>query len=296
MNCTYLPNTHPKLTYYLCEQGAISFKIYPHVGGSLHGLKFGDTTIIKDIDPKEDGKATEERYASSLLFPFPNRLEEGTFEHQGNAYHLPKNHQGLHAIHGCIFQAPFKLDGIEKDQIRLSYSHHADTHFPFSFQLDVSYIVSKNGVSIRMNATNTDHKSFPFGFGWHPYFELNDIKAANISFDAAKEYTTNPDLIITGSRPHRAKSIALQNAHLDTAFQLSSDTVSLQTDQYLAQLNVPPNSYLQLFIPNDRQSIAIEPMSCVGNAFNNGIGIKTIAPNQRYSWEIKLNVSPLPPS
>jgi len=39
-------------------------------------------------------------------------------------------------------------------------------------------------------------------------------------------------------------------------------------------------NYLQVFIPPDRMSIAIEPMTCNANAFNNKDGLITLSPGE----------------
>jgi aldose 1-epimerase len=50
------------------------------------------------------------------------------------------------------------------------------------------------------------------------------------------------------------------------------------------------SSYLQLYTPEDRKSIAIEPMSCIANAFNNGEGLKILEVAEEFKWEVKIEV------
>jgi aldose 1-epimerase len=38
--------------------------------------------------------------------------------------------------------------------------------------------------------------------------------------------------------------------------------------------------YLQIYTPEDRNSIAIEPMTCAPDAFNNGLGLITLSSNE----------------
>jgi aldose 1-epimerase len=42
--------------------------------------------------------------------------------------------------------------------------------------------------------------------------------------------------------------------------------------------------YLQIFTPNHRKSIAIENLSAAPDAFNNGIGLKVLAPDESASF------------
>ena len=42
--------------------------------------------------------------------------------------------------------------------------------------------------------------------------------------------------------------------------------------------------FLQVYTPKDRQSIAIEPMTCAPNAFHNSMGLLQLEPGRSYSW------------
>ncbi|MBA4141207.1 MAG: hypothetical protein H0X70_12070, partial [Segetibacter sp.] len=62
------------------------------------------------------------------------------------------------------------------------------------------------------------------------------------------------------------------------------------------QLEIYPASsypYLQIFVPNHRKSIAIENLSAAPNAFNNGIGLKVLQPNESTSYTTKFVIHPL---
>jgi len=50
------------------------------------------------------------------------------------------------------------------------------------------------------------------------------------------------------------------------------------------------DSYLQLYTPSQKNTIAIEPTTGVSDSFNNGIGLKTLNPNESYSinWSLKI--------
>ena len=61
----------------------------------------------------------------------------------------------------------------------------------------------------------------------------------------------------------------------------SANTCVLENEKY--QLIVQPlmnYPYLQLYIPADRKSIAIENLSGIPNCFNNKIGLQLMKPHQ----------------
>lgn len=47
----------------------------------------------------------------------------------------------------------------------------------------------------------------------------------------------------------------------------------------------------QLYTPPHDNTIAIEPTTGVSDSFNNGVGLKTLAPNETYNigWTLALN-------
>ena len=110
-------------------------------------------------------------------------------------------------------------------------------------------------------------------------------------FSADKKYTTNERLLPKGHEKHKNSIIQIDNVSLDRAYSLSGPTVNLQTAAYELQMQTPEDCYLQVYTPPDRKSIAIEPMTCIANAFNNGIGLKNLQPEETYNWDLELNIS-----
>ena len=52
--------------------------------------------------------------------------------------------------------------------------------------------------------------------------------------------------------------------------------------------------FVQLYTPTSEQSIAIEPMTCPADAFNNQIGLLTLSPNQSqtFTWQCQASYQP----
>ena len=54
--------------------------------------------------------------------------------------------------------------------------------------------------------------------------------------------------------------------------------------------NTTTKGYLQIYTPLHRKNIAIEPITCVPNAFNSKEGFLELKPNEDYSLKIDLKV------
>ena len=64
------------------SEASFSAEIYLDQGASLQSLKFGNHHIIQNMAPLSYNKT----YASSILFPFANRIKDGNYQFEGNTY------------------------------------------------------------------------------------------------------------------------------------------------------------------------------------------------------------------
>ncbi|MDC8002896.1 hypothetical protein POV27_02415 [Aureisphaera galaxeae] len=287
----FISHPNPKLSHYVFESAKASYKVFPHLGGSVLDWVHDGTQIMTPFPLSEEGIAYYEKfYPSSLLFPFPNRLEDGTFRHEDISYTLPINDpDGNNAIHGCVSNCSFSVSSVTDTQIHLDYDHNPNGSFPFAFKMEVSYAFSEKGMTLSFHVINLGNKSFPFGLGWHPYFTMED-KHSEILFASNKTYHTNGRMIPTDAKDIVRNSITLNNKELDTAFNLLQPEVRLKTKEYDLSITTQGLEYLQLFIPDDRKSIAIEPMTCIANSFNNGVGKQILHPQSSFKCSLHLQL------
>ena len=91
-------------------------KIYLNDGGSLQELVLNNQHIIKDLSPL----TYKNTYASSILFPFANRIKDGTYEFDGNTYQFEINEKKLNnALHGLVYNKTFE---VIDDQVTKTYA------------------------------------------------------------------------------------------------------------------------------------------------------------------------------
>jgi len=86
----------------------------------------------------------------------------------------------------------------------------------------------------------------------------------------------------------------LSNIELDDGFSLSSNTVRFFTPEYNLELkSTSKENILQLYIPRERNAIAIEPMIGAADGFNNKIGLQDLRPNASYNVVWDLIIDPI---
>ena len=113
-------------------------------------------------------------YKSSKLAPFPNRINKGKYSFENQDYELLTN-MPPHAIHGLVFDKDFsisKQSATESEAfLSLTYQYQGETvGYPFSFDLQIVYLLNKYGLTMTTHMTNTGKEALPVGDGWHLYF------------------------------------------------------------------------------------------------------------------------------
>ncbi|TXD54126.1 MULTISPECIES: aldose 1-epimerase [unclassified Polaribacter] len=268
-------------------------KICLDQGARLQELKFNEVILIKeqaDFDYKES-------YASSILFPFASRIQDGKYSFLDTAHQLECNENGKNALHGLVYDKKFELFEPEEHKDNCSatftyYEKNVSKGFPFTYFFSVTYTLLENDLQVRITVKNTAQKPFPFTLGWHPYFYSDSLAESVLSFKSDQKVVFDENLItknvVACSTP---KTFKLKDKQLDDCFILKDNKVSFTTATYKIEISSDSKkNYLQLYTPKDRPIIAIEPMTGVSNTFNNKIGLQVLEPEKTYvlNWNLKF--------
>ena len=270
-------------------------KIYLDQGASLQELTLEGNAIIQDLTPL----TYDSTFASSILFPFANRIKDGIYSFNNEEFQLEKNQEEeQNALHGSVYNKTFKV--IEKEvsaetaKITLEYKElNKTTGFPYTFSIQVTYIFNNDTLSLQVKVKNTDTKTFPFTLGWHPYFISDNLSKSTLSFNSNKKLIIGDRNITTGVEDIEPNVILdIEDKQLDDCWVLNSDKVQFTSPKY--QLNFSSSvkeNFLQAYTPPRLNTIAIEPTTGVSDSFNNKIGLQTLQPNKEYSitWKININ-------
>ena len=271
-------------------------KIQLSYGASLDELNIRNIKVITNLYPLDYKKT----YPSSILFPFANRINDGQFNFNGSNYNLQCNEKQLNnAIHGLVYNKAFLVDELKKfenhAEIKLYYEElNPPTGYPFKFRVELTYKLTNEFLSLKINVINLDDKKLPFTVGWHPYFKSVDLDKSKIQFDCIKKIKCNKNNIALGFEPFNSKiPLSLRKRRFDDAFVLENPDVKFFTPEYdLVLKSSEKESFLQLYTPMNTNAIAIEPMTGVSDSFNNKIGLKKLSPGQSYSieWQVSIKI------
>tara|TARA_R110001583_G_scaffold34847_1_gene116563 strand:+ start:5773 stop:6687 length:915 start_codon:yes stop_codon:yes gene_type:complete len=285
----------------LIKNDKLNFRssIYPNLGASLQQLKSNGIEIIDGISNDEKGlKLYKSKFNSAFLFPSPNRIADGKYNFNGVDYQLKCNEAGLNnSLHGHIYNKSFQTSKIETSEsqasVTFSYSNNRTVQgFPFQYQLDITYTFSKNALRLDFKVINTGKQEFPFGIGWHPYFNAKNLTSSNLNFNGDKKYFLNNQMIPQQEIQLPFKTpLTLEDTFLDDCFLIKKPEATFKCDAYKIEIDFTSEtekSYLQVYTPDTRDCIAIEPMTCAPNSFNNKNGLLTLKPTKTYDWQINI--------
>lgn len=287
-----------------------SFSFVPERGACLLELQFGDHNILDGYTSPEE--VDFNRWAKSgLLFPFPNRLRDGQYEWRGQTYQFPLNDdQRNNALHGFGMDKPFRVDGIQLDQgeaaVHLAYSYEGDNaSYPFPFTFGCSFGIKDGGEWwAELSLLNTGDVPIPAGLGYHPYFRLADrVDDLRLQLPPVEMIGVDQRMIPTGKRYDYVEYQSLSPIGvdvLDNCFVLKqrSGTAEVIVRGPLGEMRYWQESgqgrfpFVQIFTHPDRNSLAIEPMTCNIDAFHNGEGLAVLGPREEIRARFGITYTP----
>lgn len=197
-------HSNPKEKYVHIIQDNFSCKIYPNLGASIQELMYNQISVIKGFRIADDYKT---EHTSSILCPFPGRIEHGKYSYQGQTYQLAPNEINRNnAIHGKVAHESFDLIDSKSDNKKASLTF-AYTHqnlcegYPFPFTIEIQYTFFKESIKVSFNISNEGKTSIPFGLGWHPYFLSSNLAESILTLNSSKEILCDTEMIPQGEEP-----------------------------------------------------------------------------------------------
>ena len=277
------------------------------VGVGLRSYSAGGRDLI-------DGYGAGDMSASGrgqVLIPWPNRLEDGSYEFGGRRYQLPLSEpEHRNAIHGLVRWSAWTVAERGPDRAVMKHVLHPQPGYPFTLGLSVEYALSDAGLQVRTTAANLGKDPCPFGMGAHPYMRLGTagIDHLVLRIPAQTVLRSNERALPIGKdavkgtqfdfqQPRRIGSTKLDHAFTD----LDRDhdglaRVELQDPDRGTCVSLWADrsySYLMVFsgdpLPNvNRRSLAVEPMTCPPNAFRSGEALVKLEPGASFTgtWGI----------
>ena len=279
------------------------------VGGGLRAYSAGGRQLVDGYGAEEMGSSGR----GQVLIPWPNRLQDGSYEFDGRRHQLALNEpEHRNAIHGLVRWAAWTAAEREPHRAVMEHVLHPQPGYPFSLRLSVEYALTDGGLRVRTTATNLGTDPCPFGSGAHPYLTLGTATIDGLMLRAPGRTVLRSD---ERGLPIGADAVEhtqydfrtprpIGATRLDHAFtDLERDAeglarVELRDPDHGTEVSLWVDAsypYLMLFsgdtiadVRRRRRSLAVEPMTCPPNAFRTGEALIRLAPGASFTgtWGI----------
>jgi aldose 1-epimerase len=239
-----------------------------------------------------------------LLVPWPNRIEDGSYELGGSRYQLALDEpERRNAIHGLVRWSEWSVAERAPERAVLEHTLYPTPGYPFALALRADYRLAGGGLTVRLEATNVGVEPCPYGAGQHPYLAVPGERADDVELQvpAVTVLESNERGLPVGEssvggeldfrEARRIGPTVLD--HCFTGLERDADgrarvrvgETTLWVDESWPCLMVFTGDPLPDVA---RQSIAVEPMTCAPNAFRTGDGLVVLEPGATHSgsWGI----------
>ncbi|MBQ3054763.1 MAG: hypothetical protein IJC88_01520 [Oscillospiraceae bacterium] len=260
---------------YLLEDGENSVRILSKRGGIPISFVCGGEELLYVNPETVEDLSREVRGGIPILFPACGRLKEGPY--------------GAVKKHGFAREALWECRGqstADSACVTLGISDTQETRktFPHAFDLEHTYTLKGNTLTVRQTVTNTGDGPMPFSLGLHPYFKIDPtIATATVpshtyegldgkgEFDGTFQFKNDYDSVCS----NLFGSEAVMNTGLG------------RTVRIIASGNY---NYFVVWCPQDAEFACIEPWTAPPNALNSGVDLITLKAGERAEFEMKIVV------
>lgn len=224
-------------------------------------------------------------FKNALLCPFAGRLENGKYSFENKEYIIKKFYLGENALHGFMYDAVFDITEYAADanecSVTLTTAYKgSDKGYPFEFTLEVKYCLCDATIFTETTVKHENEFDIPFALGWHPYFNLEgNINECTLQICSNQRAIHKTNQIPTGdfvNDERFIKPIKLNGIELDDCFVINTQqqnneySAVLSNNSLKLEVDCLGNSYpyVQIFTPDHRNNIAIEPLTALPNSLN----------------------------
>lgn len=292
--------------------GANASAVIGRVGAALVSWKVDSIELVEPGNLDAIGPYCE----GIIMAPWPNRLEDGTWNYQGKTLEFPLNiHSQQNANHGLLIDYPYDLVSRTESSVTLGATIHARMAYPFTVYTTVKYEISESGITVTHSAENQSVAEAPYAVGGHPYFQFAGVPTADLILrsDAATVIDVNERQIpvgksaTIGTRFDMRGGVRVGDNFYDHGFtDLPRDSSGLahtylttpdgrqidvwQDSEFKHVVIFSPDFYWDQTPDEKRVAVAIEPQTAAANAFKTGEDLRWLKQGEIFTatWGVNL--------
>ncbi|WP_438354249.1 aldose 1-epimerase family protein [Microbacterium sp. CJ88] len=280
------------------------------VGASVRSLTFDGRDLVVPFDADEVRPA----FRGATLAPWPNRVVDGRYRFGGRDLQLPLTEPDRgHALHGLAGWLAFEAIDKGPSHVTLAAEIEPQAGYPWRVSVTATFSLTADGLMQTVTAVNDGPEPAPWGTGPHPYLRAGSslLDEWSLHLPAAQVLEVTPDRLAPtvladvesdADRFDFRAPRTIGAARIDHAFTaLAADDEGLVTARVtdasgsgVAMVWDAACPWVQIHTadlpggadnPLDRLGLAVEPMTCAPDAFNDDAypfdtGLIVIAPGE----------------
>lgn len=160
------------------RSGRLHAQVAPELGGALATFYSESSTAdapvhwLRPTPARAWASGNPLEFASFVLVPWSNRIENGCFDFDGVRVQLPPSPWGLgpHSLHGLGWVQPWEVVQRSPASVLLRWRYDGQGAWPWALEATQHYALDAQGLAITVSLRNTGTRRMPAGLGHHPYF------------------------------------------------------------------------------------------------------------------------------
>ena len=258
--------------------------VITEVGATLRHFSVDGRDVVHGFEVADTVKGGR----GQNLIPWPNRIRDGRYTFNGVTQQLALTEPARHnASHGLARYVPWVLVEHQADTVVNRVRIHPQPGWPGTLEATITHSVGDDGLTVTVEATNVGNDELPFGYGAHPYLTVGESSVDEVALTVpADSYLEVDDRLlpaqvapVDGTAYDLRRGSVLGATNLDTAMtDLARDPDGhwrirlTRGDRYAELWGDETFAWTQVFTggPNRDGGVAVEPMTCGPDAFNEG--------------------------
>ncbi|WP_460775529.1 aldose 1-epimerase family protein [Microbacterium sp. GXF7504] len=275
------------------------------VGASLRALRVDGVDLVVRYPDGIPAPAA----SGVVLLPWPNRIRDGRWRHDGTEYLLAITEPKLgNASHGLLRFASYRLEEATADAVTLAADVVPQTGYPFHLATRVTYALTPDGIEVTHTVTNVGADEAPVALGAHPYLGISDVATEELTVQVVADewYPVDERNLPVGAAVPVDDAHDLRTPRLLAGLGLDTAYTAIRRDadgRVRGVLRAPDGRSVELWgdesvttlqvfttdrYPGHDLAVAIEPMTAPADAFNSGRDLRRLAPGE--TWEVRWGI------
>ena len=286
--------------------GDLLATFWPKSGMLCASLRHRGAELLRRIDNLEAAKAMGSTAGIPLLYPWANRLASFGYHAGGRDVTLDPSSPLLHfddhglPMHGVAWgQLVWEAVEVKRDSIvaRLDWDRpDLLAVFPYRHKLQMAAALDPDALTLETTVLADHEGRVPISFGFHPYFGIPQLPRPEwrIELPVMRKLLLDARGIPTGGQgPFGPVDCALGETNFDDGFAVIDmpPTFSLSgAGRRITVTFLEGFLYAQVFAPQNKDFVALEPMTAPTSALTSGQGLHVVEPGIEFRASFRVSV------